>query len=148
MYEVRRYQISVYRGQGFAEHHYIVVSDGVHEDVTLELTVRGTDRSNILLSKEKVITAVNIYQGRKSDLENKGVVECTLHTLTEIAANILRRNPYYNLVSNNCQDFCNKFLNALQQETYMTDPQKAAIGGAAITGGTISSVIIFAAGSK
>lgn len=147
MYEVRRYQISVYRGQGFGEHHYIVVSDGVHEDITLELTVGG-EKSNILLSQEKVIAEVKIYRGRKSDLENKGVVECTLHTLTEVAANILRRNPYYNLISNNCQDFCNKFLNALQQETYMTDPRKAEIaGGAAITGSIVGSALV-ATGSR
>lgn len=150
MYEARRYQILVYRGQGFAEHHFIVVSDGVNEDITLELTVGG-EKSNILLSQEKVMAAVNIYRGRRSDLENKGTVECTLHTLTEVAANILRRNPYYNLSSNNCQDFCNKFLNALQQETYMTDPTKAKIVGVGVTAGCVSSSAIvahFAAGSR
>ena len=145
MYEVRRYQISVYRGR-FAEHHFIVVSDGVHEDITLELTVIG-DKKSVLSGQEKVVAAVNIFRGDMNDLDKKGVVECTLHMLTEIAANILRRNPYYNLISNNCQDFCNKFLNELKQQTYMTDPQ---IGTGIATGVAASFVIgsRLAAGSR
>lgn len=127
MHKERRYQISVYRGHSFAEHHYIVVSDGVNEDITLELTVGG-ETSAMLSGQEKVIAKAIIFQGRRSELENKGVVECTLHMLTEIAAKIIRENSYYNLATNNCQTFCNMFLNALKQETYMTDPQKAAIG--------------------
>ena len=126
MHKERRYQISVYQGS-FGQHHYIVVSDGVNEDITLELTVGG-GKSRILSGQEKAKAEVNIFQGSKSDLDKKGVVECTLHMLTEIAAAIIRENPYYNLVTNNCQTFCNKFLDALRQETYMTDPQRAAVG--------------------
>ena len=128
MNKKRRYRISVYRGQSFGQHHFIVVSDGDNEDITLELTVAG-EKSAILSGQEKVIAAVNIFHGSKSELENKGVVECTLHMLTEIATNVIRRNPHYNLLSNNCQDFCNKFLDMLKLETYMTDPQKAKIAG-------------------
>ena len=128
MNKKRRYRISVYRGQSFGQHHFIVVSDGDNEDITLELTVAG-EKSAILSGQEKVIAAVNIFYGSKSELENKGVVECTLHMLTEIATNVIRRNPHYNLLSNNCQDFCNKFLDMLKLENYMTDPQKAIVGG-------------------
>ena len=145
MHEVRRYQISVYRGH-FGAHHYIVISDGVNEDITLELTVDG-EKSRILSSQEKVMAAVQIYREPKCDLDNKGVVECTLHMLTEIAANVLSRNPNYNLLNNNCQDFCNAFLNALKKKTYMTDPTKAEI----VTGSAIFSSMAasyLAAGSK
>ena len=128
MNKKRRYRISVYRGQSFGQHHFIVVSDGDNEDITLELTVAG-EKPAILSGQEKVIAAVNIFYGSKSELENKGVVECTLHMLTEIATNVIR-NPHYNLLSNNCQDFCNKFLDTLKQETYMTDPQKVMVAGA------------------
>ena len=147
MHEKRRYQISVYRGRGqFGAHHFIVISDGVNEDITLELTVEG-EMSRVLSSQEKVMAAVHIYRGAKSDLDNKGVVECTLYMLTKIAANVLRRNPYYQLLNNNRQDFCNAFLDALKLKTYMTDPTKAEIA----TGSTIFSSMAassFAGGSR
>ena len=127
MHEERRYKISVYRGHSFAAHHYIVVNDGVNEDITLGLTVGG-DKSRMLSGQEKAIAQAIVFQGKRSELENKGTVECTLHMLTEIAEKIIRENPYYNLATNNCQTFCNMFLSALKQETYMTDPQKAAVG--------------------
>ena len=73
----------------------------MNEDITLELTVDG-EKSRILSSQEKVMGAVQIYREPKCDLDNKGVVECTLHMLTEIAANVLSRNPNYNLLNNNC----------------------------------------------
>ena len=126
MYKERSYQISVYRGHSFGQHHYIVIDDGDNECVTLGLTVGGGKR-RILSGQEKAKAEVNLFQGSKSDLDKKGVVECTLHKLTEIAAAIITENSYYNLVTNNCQTFCNKFLDALRQETYMTDPQKAAV---------------------
>lgn len=142
MDETRRYQILVYRGNSFGQHHYVVVSDGVNQDITLELTVAG-EKSGILSGKEKVIAAVNIFRGRKSELEDKGVVECSLHMLTEIAADIIRRNTYYNLFNNNCQDFCNMFLDALNKQTYMTDPRKAMVGGTGT--GIISSMVMMTA---
>ena len=143
MYKERRYQISVYRGS-FGQHHYIVIDDGDNESITLGLTVGG-GKSRILSGQEKAIPEVNLFQGSKDDLDNKGVVDCTLHKLTEIAAAIIRENSYYNLITNNCQTFCNKFLDALGQETYMTDPQKAAIG---ISGTGFASVVVCAAASS
>ena len=139
MYETRRYQISVHRGHSFAQHHFIVVSDGVHEDITLELTVGG-GVSTVLSSQENVIAEVNIFQGSKDDLDNKGVVNCTLQKLTEIAAAIIRENSCYNLVTNNCQTFCNKFLDKLELKTYMTDQKKATSKtGFSILGGSAST---------
>ena len=139
MHETRRYQISVHRGHySFAQHHFIVVSDGMNKDITLELTVGG-GVSTVLSSQENVIAKVNIFQGSKDDLDNKGVLDCTLYKLTEIAAAIIRENPYYNLLTNNCQTFCNKFLDKLELKTYMTDQEKGTSTGFSILGGSAST---------
>lgn len=146
MYTERRYQISLYRSIPFGGHHCIVVSDGVNEDITLELTVAG-DKRAILSGQQETIPAVNIFNGDRRSLERKGTVECTLHKLTEIAANIIRRNPHYNFFSNNCQDFCNMFLDELSQETYMTDPQRAKMAGKIASSVVGSTIVVHSAGT-
>ena len=59
MYKERSYQISVYRGHSFGQHHYIVIDDGDNECVTLGLTVGGGKR-RILSGQEKAKAEVNL----------------------------------------------------------------------------------------
>ena len=76
MYKERRYKILVYQGRSFGQHHYIVIDDGDNESITLGLTVGG-GKSRILSGQEKAIPEVNLFQGRKDDLDKRGVVECS-----------------------------------------------------------------------
>ena len=97
------YTISVDRKQLIGGHHIIVISDGKHEDISFELTVRGS-KLNAAAGQEEAIAKVAIYDGaNRNYLEQKGEVYCTLHKLAETAASILIDNPHYNLLNNNCQ---------------------------------------------
>ena len=48
----RNYTISVDRKQLIGGHHIIVISDGKHEDITFELTVKGSKLSAAVVKKK------------------------------------------------------------------------------------------------
>lgn len=54
---------------------------------------------------------------------NKKLVHCSLYELAETAATIIASNNHYNLLNNNCQNFCNKFLAAHSLPLYATDTE-------------------------
>ena len=135
----KRYTISVDRKQLFGGHHVIVISDGTHEDITFELTFKGSVVSAVI-GQEEAVAKVAIYDKTdRSYLEEKGVVKNSLYELSETAAGILKDNPHYHLLNNNCQNFCNKFLGTYNLPTYTTDAEN--VKGAA----TVVEAIIPAA---
>ena len=140
----RGYHIKVYRGKCFGQHHYIVIHDGVNEDITLELAAVG-EKSAISETGEVTAVVRTLVGAKCSSLEHKGYVELTLYALTKVAADIINTNPHYNLLCNNCQDFCNKFLKALNIKTYMTDSEKAAKIGVVAGYAASSSIVVTAA---
>lgn len=119
----KRYTISVDRQQIIAGHHVIVISDGKHEDITFELTVKGSNKVSVILNPDtEAIAKVAIYDKTdRSYLEQKGEVDCSLYQLAETAAGILQKDKHYHLLNNNCQIFCNRFLAAYGLPTYATD---------------------------
>ena len=117
----RKYTISVDRS---TIHHVIVISDGEHEDITFELTAKGSKISaaaTVFGQETEAIAKVTIHDKTdKSVLERKGEVKHSLYELAETAASILESNLHYHLLNNNCQTFCNKFLEAYHLPTYKT----------------------------
>ena len=91
-------------------------------------------KSQAISGKEKAIAKVTEFRGDKNSLEFKGEVNCSLYELAERAARVLDSNRQYNWLSNNCQNFCNKFLETNGLPTYQTDVE------------TVQSVGLFAAG--
>ena len=133
MRKKKNYTISVDRGRFIAGHHVIVISDGKHEDITFELTVKGSKISAIS-GQEEAVAKVAIYDATdRSYLEQKGSVHCSLYELAETAARILASNNHYNLLNNNCQNFCNKFLTANGLQTYATDTEILQTAGGIIS---------------
>ena len=117
----KKYQISVYKNQLILGHHAIVISDGENEDITFELTVAG-DKTSALSGQERAIAKVAIFDSNnKNDLAYKGEKQCSLYQLADIAASILDSDRQYDVISNNCQHFCNKFLERNGLSTYATD---------------------------
>ena len=136
----RKYTISVDRS---GLHHVIVISDGKHEDITFELTAKGSKISavaTVVGLQTEAIAKVAIYdETDKSGLERKGEVHCSLHELAETAASILESNPHYHLLNHNCQTFCNKFLKAYHLQTYETTSEK--ITAVAVVAGAVTSLL-------
>lgn len=125
MLDSRKYRISLYKYAGILSHHAIVISDGQNEDITLELTVDG-EKTDKMKGLQEAIPRSVVFKENKSGLEDMGVVECTLYKLTDIATGILNSDPNYNWLSNNCQNFCKRFLEKTISATYQTDKEKAA----------------------
>ena len=122
MTKKKNYTISVDRKQLFGGHHIIVIRDGEHEDISFEITVES--KISAAVGSERAIAKVAIYNETNRDyLEQKGEVYLSLCQLAETAARILESNPHYHLLNNNCQNFCNKFLEACKLPTYATDTQ-------------------------
>ena len=122
------YETYVHRpGLSGTFHDCIVLRAKVRKDlgyITLELS---TDRSQIIaMSRE--------FQGESSGLKFKGEVNATLEELATTAMNILIGMGSYNVVNNNCQDFCNTFLERvdLKSGKYVTTAAIAKYGTAAV----------------
>ena len=139
----RNYTISVDRQQLIGGHHIIVISDGKHEDITFELTFKGSKLS-AAVGQEEAVAKVAIYDGaNRNYLERKGEVYRTLHELAETAANVLNSDRQYNWLSNNSQHFCNRFLEAHGLPSCTTDTRKVVTGvavGAAAAAATFCTI--------
>ena len=78
----------------------------------------------------RVIPECGQYQGSVSELELAGNVIKTLREMAEIAMDILVEMGKYDLLTNNCQTFANKFLGriGLESAQYWTTPQQVGAG--------------------
>lgn len=87
--------------------HVIVIRDGENEDISFELTIKGSKSSG----QEEAVVKVTVYdETNRSHLQQKATVVCSLYELAAKAAEILESNPHHELLTNNCQEFCNKFI--------------------------------------
>jgi len=119
----KRYKISVYKSQVIAGHHAIVISDGKNEDITFEITVAG-GKISAVSGQEQALAKVAIFESdKRKDLKYTREKRCTLYQLTQTATNVLDSNRQYDVVNNNCQHFCNKFLQSNSLPTYTTDDE-------------------------
>ena len=77
----------------------------------------------------QIVAQSLVYQGDVNDLEFKGSVTETLRQLADIAMEILVEMGEYRLMGNNCQNFCNKFLErvGLEDGKYMTTAKKGMV---------------------
>ena len=127
--ERMKYNIYVHKA-GFSGnfHHAIVVCDveEKYEYVTLELGKEG-----------RVVPRCQQFQGKKRDLNFRKEVECTFREMCQEAIEILRRMGSYLLLGNNCQNFCNHFLESMGAKKYMTTASQLGVGlaiGAVVAG--------------
>ena len=117
------FTISVDRRRMFGGHHVIVISNRRLKDITFELTFKGS-MLNAVSGQEEAVAKVAIYDATdRSHLEQKGEVSCCLYGLADTAATILKSNKHYDLLDNNCQNFCSKFLAAYGLPSYATDKE-------------------------
>ena len=96
MLDIKLYQILSYRPP--LSHHAIVISDGWNEDITLELSKDKLD---------KTVPKSTVFNGDKDFLTEVGEKQTSLYEQTDIAQRVFDNHGEYDLLSNNCQDFCN-----------------------------------------
>ena len=137
--EPMEFDIGVYRwGFNGTCHHCIVVSSTLHGCVTLELCQDPETRSG------RIIPMCQQFNESVKDVEWKIRVNCTFKQLAEIAMEVWEKMGSYSLVGNNCQDFCNDFLECTSAPPYMTTRQNAKRGST----GVILTVLLFFKGRK
>lgn len=137
----KKYTVFVHQTPLFnGGHHAIVISDEINDPITFELTIMSGKAGAVFIGG-RTIAKVVIYEGDMSTIKKFGEVTCTLYELTQTAANVLNSDRQYNWLSNNCQHFCNRFLEAHDLPTYSTDTRKVVTAVAAA--GTTAAVATF-----
>ena len=127
--------ISVLQG---SYHHAIVISDGRLAPIKFELTVTGR-KAGAMIVGGRTIAMVSVFRGDINDLDKRGEVTCTLYELTRKAAEIMNSDRNYNWISNNCQNFCTRFLEANGLPSCTTDTRKVVTAG--VAAGTAAATI-------
>ena len=87
----------------------------------MELDVDKHDRT-------KIIPKCEDFKGNVGQLERMGKVVCTFKDLAGKAMTVLSpmQRKDYEVGKNDCQKFCNDFLQEVGAETYMTTPEVVA----------------------
>ena len=137
--EYLEYEVYVHRSGFFGDFHHKVVMRAKRYKlgyVTMEL---GKNESYTQIVAESIM-----FQGDESELELKGTIEGYLEEFAVLAMDILIGMGRYALAGNNCQNFCNKFLEkvGLEDGQYMTTAKKAAIGTAVGVGVTLGGLLV------
>ena len=137
LYENMRFSVYLHRGGVSGNFHdRIVIMNVKYGFVTLELSkdeIHG-----------KIVPKCVQFQGEVAKLVLKVEVECTFASLAEEAITILRNMGEYSAFGNNCQNFCNYFLEVMEAPQYKTTARAAAEGTATGTGIVLVGGIVMA----
>ena len=122
--ETLRYKVYSIQGSGITAHKSIVLSTNDEQFVSVELgitTING--RRHIYPVTRK------IDKDFKPEMEYLGVIEATGEDLIAKAIAVMKHFGTYFMFGNNCQNFCNRYLEAigLKEAQTVTDADKVVI---------------------
>ena len=133
-----KYKVYSIQGGSFGAHKSIVLTTNDEQFVSVELGFIEIDGLNhIYPVTEKIDKAL------KPKMKYLGVIEATGEDLIGKAVAVMKHFGSYFKYRNNCQNFCNMYIEAigLKQAQTLTDADKAAI--IAIIGGIIAFLFAF-----
>ena len=133
-----KYKVYSIQGSRFGAHKSIVLTTNDEQFVSVELGFIEIDGLNhIYPATEKIDKAL------KPKMKYLGVIEATGEDLIGKAVAVMKHFGSYFKYRNNCQNFCNMYIEAigLKQAQTLTDADKAAI--IAIIGGIIAFLFAF-----
>ena len=117
------YKVYSISGSHFGAHKSIVLTtDGKHF-VTVELGFKEYDGKKYIYPRTRELPS-----SLEPRLEYIDKTKATGLDLIVKAVAVMKCFGSYNKLSNNCQDFCNKYLKAIDLEGSLTTVDKAAIG--------------------
>ena len=121
------FDIGVYRwGFNGTFHDCIVVWNAMHGCVTLELC-RDPETTS-----RRIVPMCQHFQGHVKNVKWKKRMKCTFKDLAKIAMDAWRKMGSYDCIENNCQTFCNLFLEYTDAPQYMTTVENAALGSSGV----------------
>ena len=105
-------------------HHRIVVKAVSNKEYGKVMLGLGKDETG-----NRIFPESGVFTGQEKQLQFVGRVTTTLRYLADIAIEILEEIGTYNLVTRNCQNFVNKFLDRIDfgDEKYLTTPQQVVV---------------------
>lgn len=129
--ETLKYKVYSIRGSQFGAHKSIVLSTDDKHFITVEL---GFDRD--APDGKTHIFPVTQELNKPDDLEYLGTIEAKGMDLVAKALDVMKDFGRYFKLGNNCQDFCNKYLEeiGLKKAKSLTDGDKFAIGAMLVAG--------------
>ena len=133
-----KYKVYSIQGSRFGSHKSIVLTTNDEQYVSVELGFIKIDgKKHIYPATEKIDKAL------KPKMKYLGVIEATGEDLIGKAVAVMKHFGSYFKYRNNCQNFCNMYIEAigLKQAQTLTDADKAAI--IAIIGGIIAFLFAF-----
>lgn len=108
-----------------------LIKEGIHHLLVLH-SKEGSVRVRIELTQDagKAVFKYCDYEGRLSDKDYQGRIEITLDNILSSGRQIVNEeyNKVYDVLEQNCQEFCNKFLQRHGLNTYITDSAIARSG--------------------
>lgn len=120
------YKVYSFRGSGFGAHKSIVLTTDDEHFVTVEL---GFIKVNGIKHIYPVTRSID--KSAKAKMEYLGEIEATGQELIGKAVAVMKHFGSYFKLCNNCQDYCNKYTEAigLKQARTLTDRDKVALAG-------------------
>lgn len=117
------YQVYSISGSHFGAHKSIVLTTNDKHFVTVELDFKEYAGKKYIYPRTR-----ELPPSIQPHLEYIGETKDTGLALIVKAVAVMKRFGSYNKLSNNCQDFCNKYLKAIRLKGSLTDFDKVTIG--------------------
>ena len=129
------YEVYSIRGSAFGAHKSIVLTTDDEHFFTVELGF-------IKVNGKKHIYPVtqSINKSEKAKMEYLGKIKATGKDLIVMAVAVMKRFGSYDKACNNCQDYCNKYAEAIglpEHAQTLTDGDKVALAGSLATIGIL-----------
>ena len=133
------YKVYSISGSHFGTHKSIVLTTNDKHFITVELDFKTfDDKKHIYPRTRELPSSIKPHLKEIGEIKAKGL------DLIVKAVAVMKRFGSYNKLSNNCQDFCNKYLEAIGLKGSLTDVDKLAIG--TIVGGIMLLGVVIALG--
>lgn len=118
----RPMKFTIYLDRGGLSGHFhdriVLASEERYGYITFELSLNDKKKD------KKIVPKCEKFEGNVQKLQRKKELVCTLKGLADDATVILHSMDAegYNVITNNCQNFCNHFLKKVDAKPYMTTP--------------------------
>ena len=109
---------------------YLIRNEGIHHFLVLHYKERQVSiRLELTQEWGKTIFLQSDYKGTLRDEDHQGEIENTLDNIFSIGSQIIRDyKEEYQLFHQNCQEFCNEYLQQLGLSGYITHSLMARVG--------------------
>lgn len=134
--ETLTYKVYSISGSHFGAHKSIVLTTNDKHFITVELNFKiFAGKKHIYPRTRELPSSIKPHLTEIGEIKAKGL------DLIVKAVAVMKRFGTYSKLSNNCQDFCNRYLEAIGLKGSLTDVHKAAIG-AIVAGIMLLGVVV------